>query len=110
VSWVPISALQGPAVCLPKAVAVCFLRWVDETRAKGVDDQLLTRFCRATGLKRWATRPSLVEHGRPLDSLIKGRTRRILEELQRKDPTRRVASLFIGEDVSALSIDWRAGL
>ena len=94
--WVSVDYVQGPAVCFPRAVAEGLLIYAGHVE-QGADDAHVTDYCKKHGVARWTTMPSLVEHLCPNDSLVQNR---------KADRSHRVASRFIGAEVSALSIDW----
>ena len=109
-AWARVSGMWGVAQCLPAPYVKALLCWAtnalndpdyaDNVDTHGIpgDDWFLSRFLKKAKLKTWATVPSLVEHGLPKNSLMGHRQ-------VRKD--QRVARWFIGENVSALSVDFR---
>jgi hypothetical protein len=107
-SWAPIPSshflggVWGQAQCIPRNYVDPFLRWY-ENRPEDVnpefndpkaDDWILGQFLRRNKKQVWATVPSLVEHDCPSESLI-GFSNRT-----------KVARWYLGDDKSALSVDW----
>lgn len=110
-SWARVPSPWGVAQSMPSVWIPTFTawadklgphdpKWVDNIDFKGMpgDDWFIGEFFRRCKIKTWATVPSLVEHGSPKDSLMGHR---------QITPNQRVARWFIGEDKSALSVDWR---
>ena len=108
-SWARLPAshhtggIYGQAQCIPAYFIKPLLRWWDnkpeghytEYDDPRYDDWILGQFLKKNRKEVWATVPSLVEHDCPSESLIGYSDRR------------KVARWYIGDDVSALSIDWR---
>lgn len=93
-SWITIDGLHwGVAVVLPTAVIPDMVAWCDRNSAKY--DARVSKWLATRHLATWYPWPNLVDH---LDgpSLIPGHGRR---------PGRR-SHRFLGEDVSALDVDW----
>lgn len=103
VSWARIddaAASWGQALILPSEQVLDFIRWDRENlRPEAFAyDTRLAMWSMYTGKPWWCTVPSLVEHAGAASSTI-GYSNRM-----------RVARWFIGEDVSALDVDWSAGV
>ena len=91
----------GQAIAIPVEQVVEFLRF-DRTYFRPevfAYDSRLMLWSRRTGKQVWCTAPSLVQHALPGNSSVGGYSN-----------SKRVARWFIGEDVSALSIDWSKGV
>jgi hypothetical protein len=99
-TWVKVRYTQGPAVLLPRKVALRFVEWADASTGLAlVDDYLLKTFSALNNISQWTCMPSLAEHGKPNDSLVLNRP---------GDRTStRTADVFLGERRSALTVDFR---
>lgn len=110
-AWASIpGGTWGQAICLPKPWIPGFLEFAETdfpcrrySRApvrelgEGNDDRRVACFLDAHDKTAWATVPSLVDHTHAGDSLL-GHSNKT-----------RVARWYIGDDESALSVDWSKG-
>jgi len=98
VAWAVIGdGVWGQAFCAPTRFVRPFIEWSARHISEEMvaDDERWAMFVLAMKSHVWCTAPSLVEHMAPGASLI-GYSNRT-----------RVARWFIGENVSALSVDWK---
>lgn len=107
-SWVSLpEVMSAVAVCIPTPWIAEFLAWDRdhaheiEPRWRKHDDWRLARFLKATGRRAWATVPSLVEHG--------GVNHSVMGHPGSIGGRPRMAKVWIGDDVSAASIDFSKG-
>ncbi len=101
-SWVTMHTLNwGPLVVVPTACIRDMIRHCDRLNVPNYDRRLSRYFELQRGIRTWYTWPSLVDHADG-PSLVSGRiaTDRARARLSR------VAFDFIGEDASALDVDW----
>lgn len=99
-SWARVEdGMWGQALILPSEQVVEFIRWDRENlRPEAFAyDSRLAMWSLATGKPVWCTVPSLVEHAGAGASTIG------------YSNSRRVSRWFIGENASALDIDWSQG-
>jgi len=101
-----LGGVWGQAQCLPSSYIGPFLRWWDN-KPEGEfedfdnpkhDDWILGQFLKKNKKDVWATAPSLVQHMCPSDSLIGYSNKN------------KVARWYIGDNRSALSVNWFRGL
>ena len=96
VSWLIMAETYwGPGLVIPTHLIEPLVAWGDEQNEPNYDRRI-GRWFRERETPVYATWPSLVEH-RDTPSLVKGRV------------GGRHAHRFIGEDVSALGLDWSLG-
>jgi len=102
------SGLWGLAICLERRVVQALMPLfqaelkASATPKKLHDDKIITDFHKRVKKTMWSTVPSLAEHGCPEDSLLGHKNNTHLGQGR--------ARWFVGEDQSALEIDWRKGL
>jgi len=96
VSWIKMPSLNwGVAIVLPTSIINGMIRWCDQQQYPQYDRRIGRYVIDVERLNTWCPWPSLVDH-RDEDSLVghgKGRK----------------AHRFLGEDASALDIDWSRG-
>lgn len=99
-SWVEKAGACGPSMIWPKELIAGFLEWQDThiNNSFGFDTVRVSMWLIKTSKRAFATVPSLTEHLGSESST-----------LGLNSPTK-VASWYIGEDRSALDIDWSRGL
>lgn len=100
-SWVRITdGAYGPAIVIPTTKLRHFLQWNEQNIKPEVthDDTRVCLYALAHDLDVWLTVPSLVDHAGASFSSI-GHSN-----------SQRVAKWFIGEENSALDVDWTAGV
>lgn len=99
-SWVEKAEVSGPSVIWPKELIAEFLEWQDTHIDKTFefDTVRVSMWLIKTSKKAFATVPSLTQHLGSESST-----------LGLNSPTK-VAAWYIGEDRSALGIDWSQGL
>ena len=99
-AWIP-DGCAGVAICLPHEFIEPFLDWEQKALSpdydRNCDDSRVNLWAMETFHDVWATAPSLIEHADSNQSLIQG-------------GAERRARWFIGEDQSALEVDWTRGL
>lgn len=101
-SWfVDWRSLSGQAICLPVYDIPAVIKTVDRNRRNDNDDIRIRDYYHRRGAEIWQTVPSLVEH---LDAEDGNHT--LLDGNDRPERGRRKAIRFIGEEASALDIDW----
>ena len=101
-SWVKLGdGCWGQGTCFPVSLIEPFFRWEWEHIHSFFkwDDARMALFCIYHDMPVWCTVPSLVEHVGHAKSLVGNRT-----------PLPRIATQYIGEDASALGIDWSKGV
>jgi FkbM family methyltransferase len=92
----------GPLVIVPTELIPEMIRHCDTLRNVPNYDRRLSRFLELKrGRRVWYTWPNLVDHADG-PSMVKGRA----ATDRRRTPLARVAHEFIGEDASALEVDW----
>jgi hypothetical protein len=100
--WAPLNVfLNAQAMLWPRRHLIAFVDWLTTgpgaSKPQDSADRLMQWWLREQRLKVWATAPSLVDHRRVRSALGHG-------------GNNRVARVFLGEDRSALEVDWTAGL
>jgi hypothetical protein len=101
-AWYTSITPYGPAVCMPRPVALDFVSWADRhegrltSMAKMSDDARIEAYCKVRKSPVFISVPSLVEHDGE-DSLWKNR----------EAPRRAV--LWAGKDFDPSSINWHSG-
>jgi FkbM family methyltransferase len=102
-SFITMRSLNwGPLVVVPTALIPEMIKHCGTLRNVPNYDRRLSRFLELKrGLRVWYTWPSLVDHADG-PSMVKGRA----TTDRRREPLARVAHEFIGEDASALDVDW----
>lgn len=88
--------LWGVAVVIPTRHIPALVGWCDERTSPNYDSRMAEWF--RNRFLCWYTVPSLVDHHPDEPSLVPGRT-----------AANRFAHRFIGENASALDVDWHAG-
>lgn len=95
VSWVTINGLNwGVGIVMPTALIGECMKWCRPRHDVPNYDKRISRWLETKRMETWHTWPCLVNH-RESPSLVPGRGYR-----------GRVASRFVGEEVSALDVDW----
>lgn len=100
-SWARVEdGMWGQALILPTEQVTEFIRWDREYLRPDAFayDTRLVMWSLSTGKGIWCTVPSLVDHAGAASSTIG------------YSDARRISRWFIGEDVSALSVDWSKGV
>jgi hypothetical protein len=95
-SWITMTEVYwGPGIIVPVGDIAPMLEWYRSPKGQKVTnyDRRVGHWFKATGRAAWYTWPSLVEH-------------RGDESLVRAKKTKRTAHRFLGENRSALSVDW----
>jgi hypothetical protein len=97
-SWIMTGALMwGVAICVPTATIPEMVAWGDRMNRWRSYDKRVGQFYKRRHYRTWYTWPSLVDH-RDVPSL--------LAHVNEFHIPERVAHKFIGEDTSALGLDW----
>lgn len=89
--------LWGVGIVLPTSIIDQLVAWCDTQTSANYDSRVAEWFRRVHPIPCWYTMPSLVDHRGAEPSLVPGRT-----------STSRYAAWFIGQDASALTVDWTA--
>jgi hypothetical protein len=102
-SFVTMKTLNwGPGICVPTRMIPQMIEYSDKLTDIQNYDRRLSRFWQlGVGTRVWYTWPSLVDHDDG-PSLVPGRLGTDRDNLRRA----RVAHKFLGEDRSALALDW----
>jgi hypothetical protein len=97
-SWIMTGALMwGVAICVPTATVAPMVTWCEQMNQWRSYDKRVGQYYKRQHYRTWYTWPSLVDH-RDVPSL--------LAHVNEFHIPERVAHEFVGEDTSALGLDW----
>lgn len=97
--------IMAQAIVMPRMMVELWLKWlamkgIEDSWHPEWDDVRLCLFLLGVDVAAWMPCPSIVEHGEPSDSTVSAK----------HNNAARVATEFIGTEVSGLVVDWYRGL